>query len=52
MGKFKIETPKNIYMDEFVALRSKMYSFECGDDCKSKLKGIYKAQSKNIEFDD
>ena len=37
---FKIETPKNIWIDEFIALRSKMYSFKCGDDFKNKLNGI------------
>ena len=25
---FKIETPKNIYIDEFICLRSKMYAFK------------------------
>ena len=34
IGKFKIETPKNIWIDEFVCLRSKMYPFKCGDDSK------------------
>ena len=34
IGKFKIETPKNIWIDEFVCLRSKMYSLKCGDDSK------------------
>ena len=29
IGKFKIETPKNIWIDEFVCLRSKMYAFKC-----------------------
>ena len=28
LGIFKIETPKNIWIDEFVCLRSKMYSFK------------------------
>ena len=28
--KFKIETPKNIWIDEFICLRSKMYAFKCG----------------------
>ena len=51
MGKFKIETPKNIFIDEFIALRSKMYAFECGVDSKNRLKGISKAQSKNIKFE-
>ena len=32
IGKFKIGTPKNIWIDEFVCLKSKMYSFKCGDD--------------------
>ena len=52
IGKFKIETPKNIYIDEFVCLRSKMYAFKCGDDSKNRLKGITKAQSKNIKFEE
>ena len=29
IGKFKIKTPKNIWVDEFVALRSKCYAFRC-----------------------
>ena len=45
IGKFKIETPKNIWLDEFICLRSKMYSFKCGDNTKNKLKGISKSQS-------
>ena len=52
IGKFKIETPKNIGIDEFVCLRSKMYAFKCGDDSKNKLKGISKSQSKNIKFEE
>ena len=52
VGKFKIETPKNIWIDEFVALRSKCYAFKCGDDSKNKLKGISKSYSKNIKFDE
>ena len=31
-GIFKLETPKSIWIDEFVALRSKTYVFKCGDD--------------------
>ena len=34
MGKVKIETPKNIWIDEFVCLRSKMDAFKSGDDSK------------------
>ena len=52
IGKFKIETPKNIWIDEFVCLRSKMYAFKCGDDSKNKLKGISKSQSKKIKFEE
>ena len=52
MGKFKIETPKNIWIDEFVCPRGKMYSFKCGDDVKSKLKGISRSQSKHIKFEE
>ena len=47
----KIETPKTIYIDELVCLRSKMYAFKCVDDSKNKLKGISKSQSKNIVFE-
>ena len=52
VGKFKIETPKNIWVDEFVALRSKCYAFKCNNDSKNKLKGISKSYSKNIKFDE
>ena len=51
IGKLKNETPKNIWIDEFVCLRSKMYAIECGNDSKNNLKGISKSQSKNIEFE-
>ena len=42
IGKFKIETPKSIWIDEFVCLRSKAYSFKCKDnkEDKNKIKGI------------
>ena len=39
IGKFKTETPKNIWIDEFICLRSKMYAFECRKDSKNNLKG-------------
>ena len=59
IGKFKIETPKNIWIDEFVCLRSKMYAYFCDRDSKSKLrdsksklKGISKSQSKNFKFEE
>ena len=54
LGKFKIETPKNIFIDEFIALRSKAYSFKCNNNYenKNKLKGITKTQTKNIKFEE
>ena len=52
IGKFKIETPKNIWIDEFICLRSKMYAFKCGNDSKNKLKGVSKSQSKIIKFEE
>ena len=51
-GKFKFETPKNIWIDEFIALRSKMYAFKCGNDSTNRLKGISKSYSKNIKFEE
>ena len=52
IGKFKIETPANIWIDEFVCLRSKMSAFKCGNDSKNKFKGVSKTQSKNIKFEE
>ena len=52
LGKYKIETPKSVFIDQFVCLRSKMYAFKCGNDSKNKLKGISKSQSKNIKFEE
>ena len=52
IGKFKIETPKNIWIDDFVCLRTKMYSFKCGDDSKIELNGVSKSQSKHIQFEE
>ena len=49
--EFKIETPKNTWIDEFICLRSKMYAFKCGDDSKNKLKSISKSYSEKVKFD-
>ena len=38
IGKFKIETLKNVFIDEIVCLRSKMYAFKCKDDTEDKNK--------------
>ena len=52
IGKFEIETPKKICIDEFIAWRSKMYAFKCEDHSMKKLKGISRLYSKNSKFDD
>ena len=53
-GKFKIETPMNICIDEFIRLRSKAYSFKCkiNDENKNKIKEISESQSKHIKFEE
>ena len=51
IGKFNIETPANIWIHEFVCLRSKMYVFKCGNDSRNKLKGVSTSQSKNNKFE-
>ena len=50
-GKFK-KTPKKIWIDEFVCLKIKMYSFKRGDNINNKLKGFSKSQSKHNKFED
>ena len=55
LGKFKIETPKNIWINEFIALtKRKLIRFKCNnnDEDKNKLKGITKTQTKNIKFEE
>ena len=54
IGKFKIETPKKVFIDEFVCLRSKAYTFNSKDniESKNKIKGISKSQSKHIKFEE
>ena len=48
VGLFKLKS-KNIRNDEFFCLRSKMYSFECGDDIK-KTECFSISQTKHIKF--
>ena len=50
--EFKIETLKKIWIDEFFCLRSKTYSFKCGEGSKHKLNGISKSQSKLNVFEE
>ena len=54
IGKIKIETPKNIWIGEFVCLRSKTYSCKGNDNTESKykIKGILKSQSKHIKLEE
>ena len=54
IGKFKIETPKNIWIYEIVCSRSKAYSFKCknNDENRNKIKGISKSQSKHIKIEE
>ena len=54
IGKFIIETSKNIWIDEFVCLRSKANSFKCknDDENKKKIKGISKTHSKDNKFEE
>ena len=42
VGKFKLETLKSFCVGEFVALRSKAFSFKCNDEKTSELKSISK----------
>ena len=51
-GKFKIETSKNVWINELVSLRRKMYAFECGDEIKNTREGISISYSKNINFEE
>ena len=52
VGEFKLETPKNIWIDDFVCLGGKMYAYKCGDDNRNKLNGFSKSQSKHIKFEE
>ena len=40
VGEFKIETPENVWIDEFVALKSKCFAFKCGGDSKKNWKSF------------
>ena len=39
-----------MWIDEIVCLRSKKYSFGCGNDSKNILKADSKPQSKHFEY--
>ena len=42
VSEYKIETPKNIAIDEINALTSKTYSFKCNNKRTAKIKIISK----------
>ena len=48
----KQKLPKNIWIDEFVCLRNKMFPFKCGDHSENNLGGVSKSQSKHIKFEE
>ena len=51
-GYLKLETPKSIYIDKFVCLRSKCYAYISQlDDYENKFKGIIKGYKKETLFD-
>ena len=50
IGKFKNETPKIIWIDEFTCLRTKINAFNCGDDSKNKSKEFLKVNQKIINL--
>ena len=52
LGNFKIATPEKIWIDEFVYLRSKTYSFKCGNKNTNKLKDLSKSYWKNIKTEE
>ena len=52
VGKFKIATPEIILIDNFVCLRSKAFSFKCGNENTNRLEVFSISYSKNIGFDE
>ena len=50
-GEFKIETPQNVWNEDFVCFRSQAYSFNCNDGNTNKLKVISESQSRHIGFE-
>ena len=50
IGKIKLETPEKFWIDEFVALRSKAYSFICNGENTNKIGGISESYSKNFKL--
>ena len=52
-GYLKMETPKSLYLDKFVALKSKAYSYIAEEKNVNILKGVKKGVKNNeISFED
>ena len=41
IGKFKIKSPADIWIDELICLRSKVYAFKCGNHSKNNIKKFF-----------
>ena len=52
VGKGNIEFPEAAWIHEFIALRSKTYSFKCNDKNTKNLHGISKSESKYLKFEE
>ena len=54
IGRFKTETPRFVWIDEFVCLRPKAFSFKCknDDESKNKLEGVSESQSKHMKIEE
>ena len=50
IGKFEIETPENVWTNELVCLRSKMYASESGNESKNQTNGISESCSKILDL--
>ena len=52
VSDFEKETPKDVWIHEFIVLRSKAYAFKCNVEKTNKLKGNSKTQSRDIRFEE
>ena len=52
VGKLATGTPEKVWLDEFIFLKDKAYSFECDDKDTNKLIGVSKSQSMNTDSED
>ena len=52
LGRLKVETPEGLWIDKFIALKSKSYSFIENEETHRKIKGVSKVASKKITFEE